>query len=398
MKKIILCGHTGSCNRGCEAIVRSICKIIRQNIPDAEIILATHNKHQDIALGIDKETDKIIEYNNIKKFSFNYFWYGLWQKVFKNNYISQWIVQRKLWKEIDKDTLLLNIGGDIYCYSRPNISYALNQYAAKKGAKTILFACSIEKDVIDEKMKEDLNKYYLIFARESITYKNLINAGIPKYKLRLYPDPAFALDLSQTDTYDDFFALDDVIGINLSPTVMESGKDCSLVLENYNLLVKHILENTSFNILLIPHVYCKDNLQDLMPLKELYSKYKSTERIAVIEEMQNCMQLKEIISRCKMFIGARTHSTIAAYSTCVPTLAVGYSVKAKGIAKDIFGTDNDMVMPVQSLQKEDDLINAFEKLLLREDWIRKHLQSVMPKYCAKSMASGKEIADLLKGV
>ena len=62
---------------------------------------------------------------------------------------------------------------------------------------------------------------------------------------------------------------------------------------------------------------------------------------------KNCMEIKGIISKCRFFIGARTHSTIAAYSTCVPTLAVGYSIKARGIARDIFGTEDNYVVPVQ---------------------------------------------------
>jgi colanic acid/amylovoran biosynthesis protein len=62
----------------------------------------------------------------------------------------------------------------------------------------------------------------------------------------------------------------------------------------------------------------------------------------------------------EMFVGARTHATIAAYSSCVPTLVVGYSVKARGIARDIFGSEENMVIPVQSLEHEDDLVNAFK--------------------------------------
>ena len=44
-----------------------------------------------------------------------------------------------------------------------------------------------------------------------------------------------------------------------------------------------------------------------------------------------------MISQCRFFIGSRTHSVIAAYSSGVPTLALGYSIKSKGIAQDIFG-------------------------------------------------------------
>lgn len=36
-----------------------------------------------------------------------------------------------------------------------------------------------------------------------------------------------------------------------------------------------------------------------------------------------------------MFIAARTHADISAYSMCMPTFALGYTVKSVGIAKDL---------------------------------------------------------------
>ena len=113
-------------------------------------------------------------------------------------------------------------------------------------------------------------------------------------------------------------------------------------------------------------------------------------------EDHNCMELKGYISRCRLFIGARTHATIAAYSSGIPTLVIGYSVKAKGIAKDIFGTYENYVLPVQSLKKEDDLIKAYEWLLNNEKQIRTYLEDFMPGYCKKSLDAGKKVMELIK--
>ena len=60
-----------------------------------------------------------------------------------------------------------------------------------------------------------------------------------------------------------------------------------------------------------------------------------------------------------MFVGCRTHSTIAAYSTCVPTLVVGYSIKSRGIAKDLFGDYKDLVIPIEDLENGVDLVEKF---------------------------------------
>jgi polysaccharide pyruvyl transferase WcaK-like protein len=108
------------------------------------------------------------------------------------------------------------------------------------------------------------------------------------------------------------------------------------------------------------------------------------------------MELKGFISRCRFFVGARTHATIAAYSTCVPTLVVGYSVKARGIAKDIFGSEENMVIPVQSLEHEDDLVNAFKYIQENEESIRKHLQDFMPSYIEKAWQAGEEVKKLIE--
>ena len=101
--------------------------------------------------------------------------------------------------------------------------------------------------------------------------------------------------------------------------------------------------------------------------------------------------LKGVIARCRFFIGARTHATIAAYSSCVPTLVVGYSIKAKGIAKDLFGTYDRYVLPVQTLECTDELTNAFAWLTEQETAMRTHLTSMMPDYIAKAYGAADEV-------
>lgn len=78
-------------------------------------------------------------------------------------------------------------------------------------------------------------------------------------------------------------------------------------------------------------------------------------------------------------------------------MVIGYSVKAKGIAKDIFGTYENYVLPVQSLSNKDDLINSFEWMKDNEDDIRNHLNEFMPEYKEKALQGKVEIEKLLEG-
>ena len=91
---------------------------------------------------------------------------------------------------------------------------------------------------------------------------------------------------------------------------------------------------------------------------------------------------------------ARTHASIAAYSEQVPTLVVGYSVKARGIAKDLFGTDENYVIPVQSFKQNRDLLDSFRWLMLQEDNIRSLYEGNMVAYCERTLQMRKVLNTL----
>lgn len=387
MSKIKLYSHTGSRNHGCEAIVRGTNKIINK-----DICLYSDAIQEDIENGIDKIVEVKENKNvDIKKNSLEYYISALNIKLF-NSTIKNTEYRKKLFlNDVKPGDIYLSIGGDNYCYAGIEYLADINYLINKRGAKTVLWGCSVEPDVIkDEKVKKDLNRYSLIVARETLTYNALKENGINKSIL--CPDPAFQLDKIDLPLPKGFEE-NNTVGINVSPLIIGCESKKGSTMENYEGLIKHIIDTTDMQVALISHVVW-DNNDDRKPLRVLYDKFKDTGRVVMLED-HNCMELKGYISRCRFFIGARTHATIAAYSTCVPTLVVGYSVKAKGIAKDIFGTYENYVLPVQSLSNKDDLINAFEWMKDNEYSIRKHLNEFMPRYKYKALEGNIEIERLL---
>ena len=151
-----------------------------------------------------------------------------------------------------------------------------------------------------------------------------------------------------------------------------------MTLQNYKALIQYIMDHTDMQIALIPHVVWSHN-DDRIPLQILYDHFKETGRVCMIGD-HNAEELKGFIARCRFVVVARTHASIAAYSQEVPTLVVGYSVKARGIARDLFGTDQNYVIPVQSLQREDDLKQSFQFLQKNESKIRDYLKQIIPAY------------------
>ena len=229
----------------------------------------------------------------------------------------------------------------------------------------------------------------MITARESITYNALkkINPNTI-----LVADPAFGLKTAYAEIPSKFINKN-MVGINLSPMVQKEEKISGIIMKNYEILIEHILKETDMAIALIPHVIWDDS-DDRIPLMQLYERYKKSGRVLVIED-QNCSKLKYAISKCRFFVGARTHSTIAAYSSGIPTLVVGYSVKARGIARDLFGDEEQYSLSVQRLKETDELLKKFRWILENEELIKKQLNSKIPEVIKRALTAKEYVERLL---
>lgn len=376
MSRKILYAHGGSKNHGCEAIVRSLSALI---VCNKNNLLISNHPEEDILYGIDNLL-------TIKKSQTDVNAGLLYQICCKFHKDKDLFYYKKLYSRISDTAQIgdvaLSIGGDNYCYSGMMTEMtAMRQIFAKKKIDTILVGCSVDASRLSDTILQDLKKYKVIWTRESLTYKSLIALGANN--VVLMPDPAFTL--SRRDVLlSSGFIEGNTVGINVSPMIIGYEKVVGMTLENYINLIQYIIKHTDMQIALIPHVVWSHN-DDRKPLLALYEQFKDTGRVIIVdaEAKLNAEELKYIISKCRFLVAARTHASIAAYSTQVPTLVVGYSVKARGIARDIFGTEENYVLPVQSMTQPDELTNAFQWLMGNENAIRKHFQTFMPEYISR---------------
>lgn len=368
-----LCGQTGNTNRGCEAIIRSTVKVLNQRSGD--IYVATFAPDRDRAmvreLGIN-----MIPYTGYPT-SIHRYACGTLRKIFKKSVVGTGYVTRDLYSHMEADDICLNIGGDTYCYGRPLYSIALTRHNQKQGIDTVLWCCSVEANTIHGELKEDLLRYKYIFAREQLTYQGLLDKGIPKEKVVKVCDPAFFLDRKEVPLPEGFSA-GNTVGLNVSECVIK--EDGDYVYENVLHMARYILDHTDMSICLIPHVYdIQKNVCDWPILQKIRADLNS-DRVCMVEQEYDCEQLKYIISHCRFMVCARTHASIAAYSTEVPTLVLGYSVKSKGIARDLFGTDEKFVVSYTDLTEKHELTDAFVYIMTHEQEIRDCLHDFLPVY------------------
>lgn len=378
MSDVILCGHSGSANRGCEAIVRSTSKILVNSIRKTPVLIS-HDVAYDSVVKLG-EVCKIKEY---PKRALHERALGYFRRKALNDGV--WVHRRDYERIFDgafADDIVLRIGGDTYCRNHPYDNYAMGEVAATKGLQTVLWGCSIDDRIFsNERMLSDIQTYQHIVARESLSFDILSKCVGDHQTLTLACDPAFLLDSKKVGLPQGFLE-HDTVGLNLSPLMFDSvGNYEDAAFSQCRTFIDHVLEETSMGVCLIPHVFnYRCGSEDLAVLRMLKYLYANEPRVSMVDGDYSCEELKHVISLCRFFVGARTHSMIAAYSSGVPALALSYSIKSLGIAKDLFGTSEGFTLPREILKEEGILVNSFSRLMAKEHEIRMRYAEMLPSY------------------
>ena len=410
MSEIALYMHAGSGNHGCEAIVDSLVRMM----PLDSFALMTNSAEEDERYlpAEVKARIRILEEQHLQEHKAAHIMYYAYRKVTGDGESFLRYRYRPLTGK-GAPKLAVSIGGDNYCYS--NMTKDLmtaNAMFNRQGTATVLLGCSIEPKLLGaeksggteaaqeaHRLAADLNRYRLILARESISYQAIRGALAGDFgeeaagKVVYCPDPAFFLPADES-ALPDGLECGNTVGINLSPMIEDYAADPSAPLKSYAALIREILDTTNMKVALIPHVVW-DRSNDRIPLQKLYESFADTGRVLLVSDL-SAEKLKGVIANCRFFIGARTHATIAAYSTIIPTLVVGYSVKARGIARDLFGTEEHYVLPVQELRDPQQLLEAWHWLLANEDGIRCSLAENGVRFRAEARRNAEELHRIMQ--
>lgn len=368
--KILLFFHGGSRNRGCEAIIRSAIPLLKSYSRITKLGLASMDPESDQHL-VGLDDIHIDENSKIEKYTLSGIRNAVHLKLLKDESYGFRKIHESVIKLIPQYDVFLSIGGDNYCYGEQPGIYEINRQIKKAGKKLVLWGASVgEEDLSDEKIK-DLKSFDLILARESLTEQVLKNSGAKN--VQLVADGAFLLEKKELSLPLGWIQ-GKTIGFNFSPLVFKRNPESKTAALT---LVKHILETTDYTICLLPHVILPGN-NDFEILKEFAEYFEDNDRIILLPDNLDATEYKGYIARTKFFIGARTHATIAAYSSLVPTMVLGYSIKSKGIAYDIFGEEK-LVLDLSEISDSAKLIAKFEEMKSEEQSLREILQKRIPE-------------------
>lgn len=373
--------HLDGGNRGCEGIAKGTALILNET--KANLVGLCRNIPLDTQLGIANFIT-LIPYKTLTLLE------KVYNKIIKVLKILH-IGRHLKYKEVDQmrlflryvssDDIMVSTGGDMMCYDDSSPSISSVKLAKERGIKTVLWGCSMGKENLTPQKEIALKNFSLIYARETLSYNFFKSIGLEN--VICFPDPAFVLD-SENCILPDCFRTEEIVGLNLSNFIIGNNDLNTPFGDEVRKMLSYIFDHTDMHVLLVPHVMWQGQ-DDRFICNVIVSEFKNySSRISVLDsERRNYLQIRYVISKCHSFIGARTHAVISAYSTCVPAIALGYSIKSKGIAKDLH-LPNELVVDTVHEIKPGQLLKSFLYLEANYSTIKSHLQEIMPAYRKKT--------------
>lgn len=400
----ILAGNGPYDNRGCEAIVRGTVEILRHYFDDPRFV-AVSNFQSDFQFEQQKlnETDEaIIHKKTIRAMKrFDPVWFLETPLRFLYPQGKRYFIYQEMLPYLKGAAAVLSVGGDNYSldYGIPTLFTDLDDLILAKKKPIIIWGASVgpfdKMPHYEKYMIEHLKKVTAVFSRGPATIDYLAQKGVLKNVYRV-ADPAFLLKPVRPSRKK--FNMDipkEAVGINLSPLMAKYVTSGSLKkwIEHAARIIRRVSEQIKRPLFLIYHV-TSPHSNDYEFLKNvLVVVGKQKNEIELIPSGLNAAELKWVIGKMSAFAGARTHSTIAAISSCVPALSFAYSIKAKGISRNIFGHESYCLDPYQL--RPDIIAEKMRELIENSEEIKKRIRSVLPEVKNLAMCAGKYLKEIV---
>lgn len=405
--KVLLIGATFSNNRGSAAMLISCIKSLRFLMPDLKISVLSIFYEQDKTFS-DIYNVAVIKDNSkfIKKICF--FIRVLISKLFQLD------SRDCLLQEYTSSDVIIDLSGDGFsddygvvetlgsCYDiilSKLLSKPFVIYAQSIGPFNNIFTRMISKHCLD--------KVDLLMVRDEITDQYLKKIGI-KNKIYLTADVAMILDAVDDARCNEIIMLEKIndkrrpiVGISSSQHIFElCDKDINNNVSNPYIfimaeIIKYLIKEINAQIIFIPHVTNNQSIDDRYVAREIYKLIDYKDKITLIENEYSPEELKAIIGKCDLFIGARMHANIAATSMCVPTLAISYSHKTGGIMK-MLGLEK-YVVNFRTMTIED-IIVLVDDLWKNKEQITNHLKKRICSIKKSALQNSELVKELIESI
>ena len=336
-RHVIISGVTSCQNRGVEALVRSILSGLAMIGPWRATVLTQTPRHDDALLRLmDAEcvSDPFVVSRSLRESP-------------REPEASLAARREQLLASAD---LLIATGGDIYTsdYGVSARYLAAPNAALDRGVPVAMLAHSVgpfsgTPDAVA--WSATARQCTVLTVRESQSWRYVTrDLGLPEDRVALTADPAFLLQAAPDEEVDGILA-----GIGIQPghpyaCVAPSrgiagfrglSEDCHFAA--LRRLVRSLISWWRLPVVLIPHVHDARPGNDDRQIASDLALDLATDFVRTIPGPLGAMQYKGIVARSALMVAERMHAGIAALSSAVPTVTIGYSQKFAGVMGDTYG-------------------------------------------------------------
>lgn len=367
--RILQVGTYSSWNKGDAAMQIATATAVKEKWPGARVTISSPFPEKDgpfyegVAAVIRCRRRRLIYA------SFQILRAGLWRlgRKILGRYADRLLLDRELRATLDAD-LVIDLSGDMLTDDYgPHVAYS--HYIPIINALLLdrpVFICAQSIGPFRWTgwlAKRIFKRVGAITVRDEISLQHLKDIGLDLSNTTLTADMAFLLNPVSEDRVNEILSKEDiafgdrsVLGVSLS-RILQQRYETANSADSFVHLIAGVLDNfiatSNMDVLFVPHVTGPSESKDDRRIgAEVAAAMKVPSN--VIQGDYRPEELKGLIARCSLFMGARMHANIGALSSGVPVVAMSYSHKTLGIMS-LFGQQGHVIagekLSAQSLKE-----------------------------------------------
>ena len=400
--KVLLCGAAFSGNMGAEAMYDAIIDGLRRRIPDADIaILSKYPKEDEKACR--NRGVKMYSFPTVRQLSHGLPFYMAATLLKSLKLPWRWLIGEWARPFFEYD-ILADASGIAFSSERSASSLVINTLwflpAFVSGMPIVKVSQSLgpyDKRYVRIAGKWALQKIDTVICRGHLSYA-YTQRLLPRKKLYNLPDAAICLKPTGGERTAELLQKHGLTKnryIVVGPSFVMRGFLKDDYIRLLSACIQEMRSATDMPIALIPHSrkHVKETLadsvsDDLDVCRETARRVWQDSQIqcVIVEEAYSSHELKSIIGNAHMAFGSRFHFLVAALSSGVPSMAVGWSHKYKELF-DEFGV-GEFAKECRERDKFDDsmsdMLETLKRLLARQADVKKAIQRELPDVMERS--------------
>jgi len=346
--RFVLTGTYNSCNKGDAAMELGAAQGIEQIYPGSEVTILSPFPDLDLPFYAPVAVERCNR-RQLVRGTLGLLGAFIWRAVGGDRTRADWLLGPEFRRVRDAD-LVVDLSGDMLTEDY-GVHVAYSHYIPLLRARILGRPYAVCAQSIGPfRYTRWLARYLLncaatVTTRDAISRDYLQRIGVSSGRVEWTADLAFLMSPAPPERADSILQAEGVVldgrpllGVSVSRLIESHYRSRNPRARELDFLsmMRSVIEQTArehdARVVLVPHVtgptHSKDDRIISAALKELLDHSVTASSLNGDYRPE---ELKAVIGRCSVFLGARMHANIAALSSCVPTVALSYSHKTPGI-------------------------------------------------------------------